>query len=606
MNGMDRRNMESCVNKTVLVEEANTEPDSSVNYVDEGSTFRPVRKRVKESPVSVEIIKFESVDRSDVDVFHKSIVAVASEKKTSKRPETDSVFEDGKDSKQIYPTSVRSGNSAIPEPIETSIVQNVSKLTKNFSLPGMQSVSSVNQTLWLPTIIASSAVNDNEDRLYEDETDASTTTVSQIILTGTGPHFTSHSVRNSLMSSKPCQISNHKFSPKVQILGGVTIPKQNSLPNSNQSSVASANVKTIHANYVNQSEMSHVNSSISSGSSKQIISNSFLNQISNKMPFATNRAQCGPVQVKCSSVINSVQMKSIPASVNRSINKINNNNNNNNNNNASKIESSTVQIPDQSGHVFSRVISTPKISLQSSGRVVKSGNIQYNQKPVMTETQQNSNIIHTHKVQSAVPVKIIQQQTISSGHKAGFKTVPTSRATIGATKNVTYNSVSSIPGKGWLQSSSATVNHVANPKTNSSFHKNITSVVNVQKINSKTPTQKMIVHQPASQIIMSNSAPLNRINSQHYQAGDTGNAQNIHYVQNYVGTENSNSTSISCSQAITAQILQSFSQSKIVLPSVQHLSPTLTSNKRSTVPNRQIHLEDVYVKKSFDQKRQIQ
>ncbi|XP_077285218.1 SET domain-containing protein upSET [Arctopsyche grandis] len=618
VNGMDQRIMETCADKSVpvLSEETSTEPDSSVNYADENSLFQPTRKNVKSQSqtVSTELCSsIESIERVQDVPLHKA--ANALDRKSMRKADVETNLDRSSDPSKTYVASIRSGCNVISEPIETSIIQNVSKLPKNYTFNVgsgvnnlatiqnvVQGVSSGNQTLWLPTIITSSTIANTEDHLYEDEVDIPPTTVPQFFLAGTGQHFSSHSVNNSLMSSsKSCHISNHKFPPKVQILGGIAIPKHNSATAVAQSNVAS-NIKSIHANYLNQSEISNVNSCVTSSSTKQMLNNSILNQMSNKMhptniPFVGARAQSGPVQVKCSSVINSANFKGIPTAVNRSLNKIHNNNNNN-----TKIESSTV-LPDQSGHVFSRVIPAPKISLQSTGRVVKSGNIQYGQKPGNIDSQQTSNII-AHKVQSAMPVKILQQQTIAPGHKASFKTVQTARATVSASKNLTYSSLN-LPGKSWSQTSSQSLNHMTNQRPNSSFTKNITSVVNVKKVNCKNPTQNVLLHQPSNQMIVSNAAQMNRINSQHYQqpSGDSGNA--LRYVQNYMGMENSNSSTMSSNQNLTAQILQSLSQPKILLPTVHHVSPTTTANRRPIISNRQFSMEDVFVKKSFEQKRQI-
>lgn len=622
VNGMDQRIMENCADRpvTVLSDEISTEPDSSVNYADENSLFQPARKNVKinkSETISTELCSSESIERAEIVPLHRVVNAL--ERKSMRKVDVETVSDRGGDVSKTYVASIRSGCNVISEPIETSIIQNVSKLPKNFTFNVgsgvnnlatiqnvVQSVSSGNQTLWLPTIITSSTIANNEDHPYEDEADIPPTTVSQFFLAGTGQHFSSHSVNNSLMSSsKSCHISNHKFPPKVQILGGIAIPKHNSATALTQPNVAS-NIKSIHANYMNQAEISNVNSCVTSSSTKQMLNNSVLNQMSNKMhttnmPFVSARAQSGPVQVKCSSVINSANLhvKGIPTAVSRSLNKIHNNNNNN-----TKIESSTTVLPDQSGHVFSRVIPAPKISLQSTGRVVKSGNIQYGHKLNHADSQQTSNII-AHKVQSAMPVKIIQQQTITPGHKASFKTVQTSRATVGAAKSLTYSSLN-LPGKSWSHTSSQSLNHMTNQKPNSSFTKNITSVVNVKKVNCKNPTQNVLLHQTSNQMIVSNTAQINRMNSQHYQqpSGDSGNA--LRYVQNYMGMENSNSSTMSSNQNLTAQILQSLSQPKILLPTVHHLSPTTTANRRPIISNRQFTMEDVFVKKSFEQKRQIQ
>lgn len=492
---MNRHSMDTCTENSVSALSTDLHvPDSGVSYDQEGDRFQSYVKCDESSPLSKPASNLLSIEDG---VLEPSLFSSNAE-------------------------NIEAHNGDTSEPVETtSIIQSVPKFAQNYTLKVnsgvgniaaiqnvVQSVSSGNQTLWLPTIISG---NGNDEPLYQGDmegtsstTSTTTTTVSQIILT--------HPIHNPILSTSN---SNHKFAPKVQILSSITIPKHGSI---------SSNMKgVIHANYLTPMDMTKLNSP-TAPQPKQLLNNSVL----------TASASARGQSAKVPSVMTSagLQLKSMSSVNNRPIHKLNNAA-------GAKVSANPIsnQPNQQQSHVLSRVVPGPKMSLQSVGRGLKTNNsFQFNQK-VSGRSGPFPNMVQSQNLQSAMPVKIIQQQNIhTNNNKGGLKTMPPSRTGIG-----TKGSVNSSQGKSW---SGGNMNQVANQK-------NIAGVVGIQKVNGKSTPQRLVLQQSPTQMITSN----NRTNAPFVQQ-----PSDMDGTMRYISYNSDTNQHVSSNQNLTAQILQSLTQ----------------------------------------------
>lgn len=552
VNQMNPHSMDTCTENSVSALSTDLHvPDSSVAYDQESDHFQSY-------------VKCDSDAKHDQDDADES--SQHSNPVSNLLSIEDGVLEPGLFSSNAENTEAHNGelrfiSEDTSEPMETTtIIQSVPKFAQNYTLNVnsgvaniaaiqnvVQSVSSGNQTLWLPTILSNTSPS-NDEPVYQGEMEGSstTTTMSQIILTGSGQHFTTHPVNNPILST--CN-SNHKFAPKVQILSSITIPKHGSI---------ASNMKgVIHANYLSPMDITKMNSTTAALSTapqpKQLLNNSVLtanSQLSSSMKSSTSAtsASARGQMVKGPSVMSSagLQLKSMSSVNNRPIHKLNNAA-------GAKVGAANPtsnQPNQQQSHVLSRVVPGPKMSLQSVGRGLKTSNsFQFNQK-VSGRSGPFPNMVQSQNLQSAMPVKIIQQQNIHTNNKGGLKTMPPSRTGIG-----TKGSVNSSQGKSW---SGGNINQVANQKQGT-YTKNIAGAVGIQKANGKSTPQRLVLQQSPTQMITPNNSTHNRTNTPFVQQpSDTDGA--VRYISYNSGLDSNQH--VSSNQNLTAQILQSLSQPK--------------------------------------------
>lgn len=416
---------------------------------------------------------------------------------------------------------VENAATLIQTPLNTAIVQNVTKLPQNFTInvdaavgniTAIQNVSqdsSGNQTLWLPTILTTSAATDSKS---EDDRQPG---VSQIIITSESyVNDTQQTGRRTNIITETSYISRPKTS-KVQILSNISLPK-----NSNYSQQYIAQSKEISAPvYGTQNHVYKL--------SANVVSQKHLNNamLSTKPP--KSQSLIGTASLS-STVINSSPVKNVPYSHTYSkstnLNKVNNGANLN------------AMVAASSGstqcHILSRVVSGPnKISVHS-GR--KSINSFKGSKNSQTSNQKNQ----------SRAIKIIQQA--GTTHKSENKPWPVA--------NVTYKSSAS--NYGVESNTSKVIQKVGSPtqKTQQSISKN----------------ERLVLQSPCGPVLLSTSTiGTNLPKGPHYV--QSGSTPNLRYVQTY-GPDNQLSTvsQVSANQQLTAQILQSLSQPKLML----HQSPT--------------------------------
>ncbi|XP_041976140.1 uncharacterized protein LOC121730960 isoform X2 [Aricia agestis] len=422
----------------------------------------------------------------------------------------------------------------IQAPLNAAIVHNVTKLPQNFTINVDATVGNIatiqnvsqdgtgNQTLWLPTILTTNASdNKNEENRQSG--------VSQIIITSESYiNNTNTTNRRGNIITEASYIGRPKAS-KVQILSNISIPK-----NTNYSQQYVAQGKEITSPvYAQQNHIyklspnlvptKHVNNNIQSTKppkSQSLISASTMTQ----------------------TVINSSPAKNVPYShtytKSTNVNKVNNGANLN------------AIVAASSGnthcHILSRVVSGPnKLSVHSGrkGNALKG-----------SKNSQNSG-----QGKNPRSIKIIQQTGNAS--KSENKTWP----------------VASVTYKGQSNYNVETSTSMVIQKIGSPTHKNQQSI-SLQKV---PKGERLVLQSPCGPVLIS-TAPLSSSlpKGPHYvQSGSTANLQ---YVQTY-GGENQLSTvsQISANQQLTAQILQSLSQPKLML----HQGPSpLTPVKSSISP----------------------
>lgn len=422
---------------------------------------------------------------------------------------------------------VENAATLIQTPLNTAIVQNVSKLPQNFTINVDAAVGNItaiqnvgqdvagNQTLWLPTILATSA----SDGKNEDDRPPG---VSQIIITSESyVNDTTQAGRRTNIITETSYISRPKTS-KVQILSNISLPK-----NSNYSQPYTGQAKDVAAPvYGTQNHIYKL--------SANVVSQKHLNNamLSTKPP--RNQSLIGASLSP--SVINNSPIKNVPYShiysKSTNVNKVNNGANLN------------AMVAASSGstqcHILSRVVSGPnKISVHS-GR--KSINTFKGSKSSQMSNQKQSRSI-----------KIIQQ--------AGTANKPESKAWPVA--SVTYKSSSG----NYLESNTSKVIQ----KVGSPTHK-AQSTMTIQKV---PKGERLVLQSPCGPVLLS-TAPIstNLPKGPHYV--QSGSTPNLRYVQTY-GPENQLSTvsQVSANQQLTAQILQSLSQPKLMLQSPTPIHTTV-------------------------------
>ncbi|GBP78188.1 hypothetical protein EVAR_50131_1 [Eumeta japonica] len=443
----------------------------------------------------------------------------------------------------------------IQTPLNTALVQNVTKLPQNFTINVdasvgnittiqnvTQEVSASGQTLWLPTILATGPTQTDSKSLEEDRSQAG---VSQIIITS--ENYLSNDPnqagsRRANIIADTSYIGRSKPS-KVQILSNISLPKTSTYsqqyitPNGKEASsqlyTAQNHVYKLNANIVPQK---HINNSV----------------LCTKPPKSQSLISCPTLSP---TVVNSNPIKNISYghtfsktnSLNKCVNKVNNGANLNT---VVAVSSGNSQC-----HVLSRVVSAPnKVSVHSTRKsaVLKGSKSSTSSNPLSgTQTKSQSRAI-----------KIIQQT--GTTHKSEGKNWPVS--------NTSYKNQSTY---GVIESNSSKVIQ----KIGSPTHKS-QQPVTMQKV--ATKGERLLLQSPCGPVLIS-TAPLSSAlpKTPHYvQAGPTPNLRYVHTYNPNESGQLSNMSQVTANQQLTAQILQSLSQPKLMLASnnnaVQHIvTPTI-------------------------------
>lgn len=426
---------------------------------------------------------------------------------------------------------VENSTTLIQAPLNTAIVQNVTKLPQNFtinvdaavgnitSIQNVQDVSG-NQTLWLPTILATSAATN--DKIDDDRSQAG---VSQIIITSESyVSDTSQTGRRANIVTETNFIGRPKTS-KVQILSNISIPKNT---NYNQQYITGKDIAPVYGT------QNHVYK----------LSNSVLCSKPQKSQSLIGCSTLSP------NVVNNSPIKNVPYShtftkstnLNKTLNKVNNGANLN------------AMVAASSGntqcHILSRVVSGPNKMSVHSGR-----------KSVNTfKGSKNSGQVSNQKNQSR-PIKIIQQT--GSANKSEAKSWPVA--------SVTYKSQQS--SYGVVDSNASKIIQ----KVGSPTHK--TQPMSLSKFPSKG--ERLVLQSPCGPVLIS-TAPISTSLPKGPHYVQSGSTPNLRYVQTYGPADNPISTvsQVSANQQLTAQILQSLSQPKLMLQP----SPTPVNHNITTLP----------------------
>ncbi|KAI8428724.1 hypothetical protein MSG28_007421 [Choristoneura fumiferana] len=290
----------------------------------------------------------------------------------------------------------------IQAPMNTAIVQNVTKLPQNFTINVDATVSNItaiqnvsqdvgNQTLWLPTILATSATTADP----KNEDDRSQSGMSQIIITSESYVNDANQAGRRNIVTETSYISRPKSS-KVQILSNISIPK-----NTNYSQ-----------QYITQSKdivppvygtQNHVYKLSTNVMSQKHLNNSVLCSKPSKNQSLIGCSTLSPAVIS-SPIKNVSYSHTFTKSTNmKSLSKVNNGANLNT---VVAASSGNTQC-----HILSRVVSGPNKMSVHSGR-----------KSVNTLKQsKNCSQLSSQKNQSRA-IKIIQQT--GSTHKSDGKTWP--------------------------------------------------------------------------------------------------------------------------------------------------------------------------------------
>lgn len=453
---------------------------------------------------------------------------------------------------------VDNATTLIQAPLNTAIVQNVTKLPQNFTINVDAAVGNItaiqnvgqdavgNQTLWLPTILTTSAAPDNKNE--ENRTPGS---VSQIIITSESyVNDTNPAGRRTNIITETNYISRPKSS-KVQILSNISLPKS-----TNYSQQYISQGKEINSPvYGTQNHVYKLSANVVS---QKHLNNSVLNI---KPPKSQSLIGCSSLSP---TIINSSPIKNVSYShsyakgtnLSKTLNKVNNGAN------------ISTMVAASSGntqcHILSRVVSGPNKMSVHSGR--KSVNTFKNSK----NSSQNSG----QKDQSRA-IKIIQQAGAS--HKSEGKSWPVA--------SVTYKSQQQSYGV-MESNTSKIIQKVGSPVQKSQS-------VQLQKV---SKGDRLVLKSPCGPVLLS-SAPIN-VNipkGPHYV--QSGSTPNLRYVQTYAPSDNQLSTvsQVTANQQLTEQILQSLSQPKLLL----HQSPTTVNQPLIMTPV----IEELAEIKPLNQKR---
>ncbi|XP_038210672.1 uncharacterized protein LOC119831415 [Zerene cesonia] len=435
----------------------------------------------------------------------------------------------------------------IQAPLSSAIVQNVAKLPQNFTInvdaavgniTAIQNVSqdvTGNQTLWLPTILATSAPTDNKN---DDDRQQG---VSQFIIT-------SESYVNDANLGRRANIieTNYNSRPKtskVQILSNITLPKN---ANYSQQYITQNKDMTTQV-YGTQNHVYKLSANVVS---QKHINNSVLCTKTGKSQSLIGGATLSP------TVINNSPVKNVSYGFTKGTN-INKVNNGANLNTMVAASSGNMQC-----HILSRVVSAPnKVSVHSG------------KKSVNTFKGKNSQV---QKNQSRA-IKIIQQA--GTAHKSESKTWPVASVTYkGQSSN--YNNMDS--------NTSKVIQKVGSPSTKN--HQPL-ALQKVQK------AERLVLQSPCGPVLLT-TAPISTSLPKGPHYVQSGATPNLRYVQTY-GPDNQLSTisQVSANQQLTAQILQSLSQPKLMLQQ----SPTPVTPKRN---NKSPHpIEEITEVKPTNRKR---
>ncbi|XP_075970184.1 SET domain-containing protein upSET isoform X2 [Anticarsia gemmatalis] len=449
---------------------------------------------------------------------------------------------------------VENATTLIQAPLNTAIVQNVTKLPQNFtinvdaavgnitSIQNVQDVSG-NQTLWLPTILATSAPT-NDTKTDDDRSQAG---VSQIIITSESyVNDSNQTGRRANIVTETNFISRPKTS-KVQILSNISIPKN---PSYNQQYITGKEIASVYGT------QNHVYK----------LSNSVLSAKPQK-----NQSLIG-CSTMSSNVVNNSPIKNVPYShtftkstnLNKTLNKVNNGANLN------------AMVAASSGntqcHILSRVVSGPNKMSVHSGR-----------KSVNTfKGSKNSGQVSNQKNQSR-PIKIIQQTSLDySANKSEGKSWPVA--------SVTYKSTQ--PSYGVVDSNASKIIQ----KVGSPTHKS--QPMSLSKFPSKG--ERLVLQSPCGPVLLS-TAPISTSLPKGPHYVQSGSTPNLRYVQTYGSSDNqiSSVSQVSANQQLTAQILQSLSQPKLLLqPSptpVNHNITSLPPPPEEPIETKPVHQKRIVV-----------
>ncbi|XP_073951286.1 uncharacterized protein isoform X2 [Choristoneura fumiferana] len=416
----------------------------------------------------------------------------------------------------------------IQAPMNTAIVQNVTKLPQNFTINVDATVSNItaiqnvsqdvgNQTLWLPTILATSATTADP----KNEDDRSQSGMSQIIITSESYVNDANQAGRRNIVTETSYISRPKSS-KVQILSNISIPK-----NTNYSQ-----------QYITQSKdivppvygtQNHVYKLSTNVMSQKHLNNSVLCSKPSKNQSLIGCSTLSPAVIS-SPIKNVSYSHTFTKSTNmKSLSKVNNGANLNT---VVAASSGNTQC-----HILSRVVSGPNKMSVHSGR-----------KSVNTLKQsKNCSQLSSQKNQSRA-IKIIQQT--GSTHKSDGKTWPVPGVASYKNQQPIYGVVDS--------NTSKIIQKVGSPT-----HK---SHQQIQKLPSKG--ERLVLQSPCGPVLIS-TAPISTSMPRGPHYVQSGATPNLRYVQTYAPTDNQLSTvsQVSANQQLTAQILQSLSQPKLLLQS---------------------------------------
>lgn len=462
---------------------------------------------------------------------------------------------------------VENSATLIQAPLSTAIVQNVAKLPQNFTINVDAAVSNITaiqnvsqdvagQTLWLPTILATSATTGDS----KTDEDRSQPGVSQIIITSES--YSSDQVgRRSNIVTETSYITRPKTS-KVQILSNISLPKNPTY--SQQYITQTKDIAT--PVYATQNHVYRL--------STNVVSQKHLNSsvLCSKPPKNQSLIGCSTLT---QSVINSSPIKNVAYShtftkgtnLNKTLNKVNNGANLN------------AMVAASSGgtqcHILSRVVSGPNKMSVHSGR-----------KSVNTFKGSKSGQVSSQKNQSR-PIKIIQQAGSSHSahtpHKSEVKSWPVT--------NVTYKNQQSTYGM-MESGTSKIIQKVGSPPGKS-------QPMSLSKFPAKG--ERLVLQSPCGPVLLS-TAPISTSGPRGPHYVQSGSTPNLRYVQTYGTADNQLSTvsQVSANQQLTAQILQSLSQPKLMLQ--QNPSP-LNHSLTTLTPISTLPIEDAVELRPYNQKR---
>ncbi|XP_063532750.1 uncharacterized protein LOC134743270 isoform X2 [Cydia strobilella] len=414
----------------------------------------------------------------------------------------------------------------IQAPLNTAIVQNVAKLPQNFTINVDATVSNItaiqnvsqdvgNQTLWLPTILTSAAPTDSKS-----EEERSQSGLSQIIITSESyVNDTNQMGRRTNIVTETSYASRPKSS-KVQILSNISIPK-----NTSYSSQYITQGKDLASPvYGTQNHVYKLSTNVMS---QKHLNNSVL---CSKPPKSQSLIGCSTLspQVISSPIKNVSYSHTFTKSSNlKSLGKVNNGANLNA---VVAASSGNTQC-----HILSRVVSGPNKMSVHSGR-----------KSLNTLKQaKNSGQLSGQKNQSRA-IKIIQQA--GTAHKSESKAWPVASVATYKNQQPIYGVVDS--------NTSKIIQKVGSP-THKSHHQ-------IQKLPSKG--ERLVLQSPCGPVLIS-TAPISTSMPRGPHYVQSGATPNLRYVQTYTPTDNQLSTvsQVSANQQLTAQILQSLAQPKLML-----------------------------------------